>query len=143
MTVTVKIESNNPFRRLKKAIGDKGMSASCVELRSIAEEMVRDVRAKILNSEVPWGEGVDAAKASKQLADSVYYTVEGNNVIIGVSEGTHTETGLPYVQIAKMREIGTSVMEMSPAFTPAFRRIQMNKKEYARRIGRRAARSMR
>lgn len=143
MTINVKIEGKNPFKSMAAGMKSKGLTESRKELILIAEEMVRKVKGKIRGSDVPWGEGIDAGRANSQLADSVYYTIKGNNVIIGVEDGIHAATGLPYAKVAKMREIGTSQMEMNPAFTPAFRHIQINKKDYARRIGRRAARSMR
>jgi len=92
------------FDKVERLINGIGKSVATRTLVREAERVKEDLKAKIMDSTVSWGTGIEAKKAAENLADSISVEPGEGNVRVTFKDGTHPETGKSYKQTAIDRD---------------------------------------
>lgn len=126
----VKITSLNPsfFDTMTQIMKSKGFNNSRRVLLKEAQVVGEEVKKAIRRDDTPWGNKVDKAKASSDLADSIVVEPTEDGAVVKFRKGRHTETGRTYQVVAGERE------RRSPHIKEAVDKLRNRKQEIGQKI---------
>jgi len=132
--ITLKTSTSKEINKLNTLFNKGCAYKYLLVLEREADDILNDIKRRILGSKVSWGEGILNIEANKQLADAIIIVKGENRIGISVKEGIHEQSKLSYMDALRAREFGTSRIEADPSITPVLTAAKLRSKAIGREI---------